>query len=131
MIVIYVILAIVGLFILMQVSLVISSRKMKGKALVGLKGNLKDLEKNGTKGLVYFYSPGCRACTSVTPVIKNLQKKYKHVFDVDVSRDYSNASVFGVKATPTTIFMENGVVKEVIIGARSPQMFEDMLKKAN
>ena len=121
MIVIYIILALVLLFFSLQMSMIISARKSKGKKVTGLQGKLKTLERNGSKGLVYFFSPGCRACKYQTPIIKELQSRHRNIFDIDISKDMQTARLFGIKATPTTILLENGMVKQVLLGVKQKE----------
>ncbi len=119
--VIYIIAAIVLLVFGLQLIMIISAKKSKGKKITGLQGNLKALERNGSKGLIYFFSPTCRTCKYQTPIIKELQSKNRNVFDVDISKDMHTARVFGIKATPTTILIENGTVKEVLLGVKQKE----------
>ncbi len=118
MIIIYVIAAFVLLIFALQLSTIISAKKSKGKKITGLHGKLKALEKNGSKGLIYFFSPACRTCKYQTPIIKELQAKNRNIYDVDISKDMQTARVFGIKATPTTVLIENGTVKEVLLGVK-------------
>ncbi len=128
MIVLYIVFGIIALFMLMQYAMVFSAKKSKGTKLNGLKGNLRKLEGKDTNGLVYFFSPSCHACKAQTPVIKTLQSKYKNVYDVDISKDFNTARVFGIKATPTTISVENGVIKQVFLGVKQKEFLEKYLK---
>lgn len=121
MIAIYIIAAFVLLIFGLQLTMIISAKKSKGKRITGLHGKLKTLEKNGSKGLIYFFSPNCRTCKYQTPIIKELQAKKRNVFDVDISKDMQTARVFGIKATPTTILIENGTVKEVLLGVKQKE----------
>src|SRR3990170_4054467 len=98
--IIYIILGAVLLIFSLQFLMINAAKKSKGKKLTGLQGKLKGLEKNGSKGLVYFFSPSCHACKAQTPIIKELQSKNKNVFDVDISKDMETAKIFGIKATP-------------------------------
>jgi|YelNatPaOPRAMG01_1025707.scaffolds.fasta_scaffold01733_6 thioredoxin 1 len=127
MILVYIVLGIVLLFALMQFSIVFFAKRTKGNKITGLPGKLKMLEQKGSKGLVYFFSPSCRACTMQTPIIKSLQKNYKNIFDVDVSKDLQAAKIFGVKATPTTVVVKNGIIDEVFIGVKQKDFFEKYL----
>ncbi len=131
MIVLYIIFGIIALIMLMQYVMIFSAKKSKGTKLTGLKGNLKRLEGNGTKGLVYFFSPSCHACKAQTPVIKTLQSNYKNVYDVDISKDLSTARVFGIKATPTTIAVEDGVISQVFLGVKPKEFLEKYLRGNN
>jgi len=121
MIIIYVLAAFVLLIFALQLSMIISAKKSKGKKITGLRGKLKELEKNGSKGLIYFFSPACRTCKYQTPIIKELQSSKRNVFDVDISKDMQTARIFGIKATPTTILIENGTVKEVLLGVKQKE----------
>ncbi len=115
---------IAGFFLIvfsLQFMMIAKAKKSKGIKVSGLQGRLKALEKKGSKGLVYFFSPGCRACKYQTPIIKELQSSNKNVFDVDISRDMETAKVFGIKATPTTILVQDGVVKQVMLGVKQKE----------
>lgn len=126
---VYIIISIVALFAGMQFFMIFSAKRAKGKKVAGLQGSLKSLEKNGSKGLVYFFSPSCRACSMQTPVIKTLQKKYKNIFDVDISKDFQTARIFGIKATPTTVVIKNGIVDDVFVGVKQQQVLENYLNR--
>ncbi len=127
MIVVYLLLGVVLLFVLMQFSIVYSAKRTKGNKISGLPVKLKALEKNGSKSLVYFFSPSCRACTMQTPIIQSLQKNYKNIFDVDISKNLQTARIFGVKATPTTVLVTNGMIDKVFIGVKQKDFFENYL----
>ncbi len=127
MFILYIIAGIFVLFVGLQISTVYMAKRSKGMKLSGLRGGLKKLEQAGSKGLVYFHSPGCHACKAQTPVIKKLQNKYANLYDIDVSKDYASAKAFGVKATPTMVQVENGIVKDIIIGARQEQAIVSIL----
>ncbi len=127
MIFVYIISGFVFLFVGLQLFMVLSAKLTKGTKLSGLPGKLKTLEGNGSSGLVYFFSPACRACTMQTPVIKNLQKNHSNIFDVDISKDMKTARIFGIKATPTTVAVKNGVIDKVLVGFKQQDIFEKQL----
>jgi thiol-disulfide isomerase/thioredoxin len=127
MFVLYIIAGIFVLFASLQVYTFYLAKRSKGMHLSGLQGDLKKLEQPGSRGLVYFHSPSCHACKVQTPVVKKLQTKYRNLYAVDVSKDYTSAKVFGVKATPTMVQVENGIVKDIIIGARQEQAITAIL----
>ncbi len=126
---VYIIVGVVVLFFALQMSVVLSAKKSKGTKLEGLSGRLKPLERKGSKGLVYFFSPSCRACKVQTPVIKTLQKSYKNIYDVDISSDMQTARLFGVKATPMTVLVRDGVIDQVFVGVKQKEIFEPYLKE--
>ena len=126
---VYIIGGIVILFLGLQFFMIFSAKRTKGTKISGLSGSLKTLEKNGSNGIVYFFSPSCRACTMQTPIIKSLQKKYKNIFDVDISKDMQTARAFGIKATPTTVAIKNGIIEEVFVGVKQQNIFETYLNR--
>lgn len=128
MIVVYIIGGIIALFLLLQYSMVFAAKRTQGTQLSGLQGKLKSLEKKGSKGMVYFFSPSCGACKAQTPIVKSLEKTYKNVFDVDISRDMETAKIFGVKATPTTVAVKDGVIDKVYLGVKQRDIYEQYLK---
>jgi thioredoxin len=127
--IIYVVLGVVLLIFLLQFVMIIAAKKSRGKKLSGLSGKLKSLEKNDSKGLVYFFSPSCHACKAQTPIIKELQSSNNNVFDIDISKDMNTAKVFGIKATPTTIIVENGMISQVLLGVKQKNILKSYLTK--
>ncbi len=114
--VISILVVIVALFVGLQLFMRLKMMLKKGKAAPEVDGKAGRLVNNGDKVLFYFYSPGCRACIPMTPVIKNLAKKNRNVFPVDVSRDMATAQKFGVMGTPSTVVVEAGKITEFLVG---------------
>jgi thiol-disulfide isomerase/thioredoxin len=125
--IVYIILAIVVIILMLQFLMILAAKKSKGKKLSGLKGKLKGLENNGSKGLVYFFSPSCHACKAQTPIIKELQSSNRNIFDVDISKDMETARIFGIKATPTTMIVENGTINHVLLGVKQKDVLKSYL----
>ncbi len=125
---IYVIAGFLLVFFSLQFLMVFRAKRSKGIKISGLQGRLKTLERNGSKGLVYFFSPGCRACKYQTPIIKELQSSNKNIFDVDISKDLQTARIFGIRATPTTLLVEDGVVKQVLLGVKQKEDLRSYLQ---
>ena len=92
-----------------------------------MKGTVQQIEKKGNSGIVYFHSPSCHVCKMQTPIITSLQKKYENVFDIDISKDYNSAKIFGVKATPTTVLVKDGIIQNVLLGAKPESVIEKLL----
>jgi thioredoxin 1 len=131
MVILYIATAIVGFLVFIQINMLRMAKKSKGIRLSGLSGSMANLEKKGSKGLVYFFSPGCHACKMQTPVIKSMQSDYKNIYDVDISKDFETAQIFGIKATPTTILVEDGVINQVLLGAKTKEVLENLISKLN
>lgn len=111
-----IVIVLVALFVGLQLFMRVKMMLKKGKAAPDVDGKAGRMVNNGDKVLFYFYSPGCRACIPMTPVIKNLAKKNRNVFPVDISKDMSMAQKFGVMGTPSTVVIEAGKIKEFLVG---------------
>jgi len=120
--VLFLVLAVVGFFVLMQVFMRIMSLTKKGKSITGVQGELGNKIKSGSKLLVYFYSPGCGACRPMTPVIDQMKKEMNNVFKIDVTQKPDIARIFSVMGTPATIVVENEKISQYILGAK-PESF--------
>lgn len=116
MTVLYTILGIIALFFLAQYVMVFKMRFKKGKAVPQLPGRYGNALKKGEKAVFYFYSDNCSACRPMTPLIDKFRKKYPNVYKVNVANDLETARKFGVLGTPSTVFVENGVILEFLVG---------------
>lgn len=96
-------------------------------------GNFKQEVENGSLPiLVDFWAPWCGPCRAVAPVLEQLAEKYNgklKIGKVNVDNESSLASMFRIMSIPTLILFNNGKAVQQMIGLRSVQELEDMLKK--
>jgi thioredoxin 1 len=112
----YVIIAIIGLFVALQVFMVLKMKLKKGSAAPQLDGKAGKMMRGYDKSLFYFYSPACRACKPMTPYVKTMADKHKQVMLVDISKEMSIAQKFGVMGTPSVVLVKDGKIKEFLVG---------------
>lgn len=117
-------------FISMQIIMVKRMQRQQGKPAPKLSGKPGKIVSKGHPALFYFYSPQCGACRTMTPVVKKMAGSRQGVFPVDISRDMDTARQFGVMATPTTIFVNKGVVQNVLVGAQSETQLRSLFSPA-
>jgi len=117
-VVITIIIAVVLLFIGFQKFMVFKMSRKKGKPAPELSGVLGKAIKNGKTALFYFYSPSCGACKSMTPVVEGYTKNNPRCFKVDISKDMNTARAFGVMGTPSTVIIENGIIRDFFVGPK-------------
>ena len=125
--ILYVILAIVGFIVFMQVFVRLSTYFKKGKEITGISGELGRKITAGEKLLVYFFSPTCGACRNVTPVIDKMKKENSNIFKIDVSQKPEISREFGVMGTPATIVVENKKISQYVLGARSESFIRKLI----
>ena len=123
----YIILAVAGFIIFMQIFVRLSTYLKKGKEINGIGGELGKKINAGEKLLVYFFSPSCGACRSVTPIIENMKKENSNVYKIDVSQKPEISRGFGVMGTPATIVVENKKISQYILGARTESFIRKLI----
>ncbi len=113
--------------LLMQLGMYFTSHKMKG---VAIPDEAQKLLGNGAAGkaLLYFYSPTCGPCRAMTPVIDNIIGNHLPAAKIDIHASPELAVKLGVRATPTTLIINNNVVEKVMLGAQPEQKLLDLLQ---
>jgi len=126
--ILYIVLAIVGLFVVMQLYIRLSAVFKKGKVIEGIKGKLGQDVLSGGKLLVYFYTNNCAACKPMTPVIDRLKKEYKNIHKINLAADMDTGRAFGVMGTPATILVEDQKIKSFNLGAKTESFLRNLIQ---
>ena len=121
-------LIVLGLFVALMVGMNVfvqfRARAMKGKPLPELPGKLGSSILKARSGLVYFFSPSCAACRTITPRIKDLARNNNNVFVIDVTDHLDLARAMRVMATPSTVEVASGRVIDVHVGMLPPDLLQ-------
>lgn len=123
----YILAGIIGMFALLQIMIAVKSRLQKNKPAPQLQGHYGEALKENAAALFYFYSPGCRACGPMTPLVEQMRKDNPRVFKIDVSREMGVAKSFGIMATPSTILVKDGIIKEFLLGPQSQSTLSSLI----
>ncbi|OGT88124.1 MAG: hypothetical protein A2286_03630 [Gammaproteobacteria bacterium RIFOXYA12_FULL_61_12] len=118
-------LALVGLFVLLQVWILWQSRRLQGLPVPA-----SDLTRRldpSRPALLYFHSPRCGACRGMTPIIAELGRSNSNVVSIDVSRDMEAANDYNIRATPTLVVLRHEAIAKVLVGAQSQRVIESLL----
>ena len=105
---------------------------------VSFKQNVWDYDKNSTwkyEGnkpvIINFYADWCRPCKMVAPHLKAIQREYGNklqVYKINTDDNPQLANLFKIRSIPTILFVPtNGDYKQ-IIGYRSKEQFEEIVK---
>lgn len=94
----------------------------------------KDFKTKTQKGItiVDFWAKWCHACKATEPHLINLAKIWNDkvkFYKVNVSENPGLSARMGVMSLPNILFIQNGKVKEQIIGASTKKVIEDKIKK--
>jgi len=125
----YLVAGLVLAIVLMQIVPLIRARRMRGRAVPELDAMLNDAQRAQERLLVYFWSPGCGACRPMTPVMDKLAAERGNVLKVNVAQSLALAQQFGVMGTPSLALVEKGILKQLLVGARSEPQIRALLQQ--
>ena len=117
--------AVVAFFILMQLSITYQSNKQIGKTAP--ETPLISESDTARPVLLYFHSPNCGACKSMTPIIAELAENNGNVISIDASQSLETARAYNVRGTPTIIQVKEGKIAKVLLGAQSQETLKHLL----
>jgi len=90
----------------------------------------EEVLKNEKLVLVIFWSPGCKPCLTMEPIIEELAKEFEgrvEVGKLNIIENLEIAKKYGVPATPTLIIFKDGKPIEKAVGLRPKQTLIDKL----
>ena len=125
--VLYVILGIVLLFVGLRFAMVMAIRRKKGQPAPELDGKYGKKIRQGKKVLFYFYGPTCPPCIQMTPIVEKIQESNPNVFKIDISKEMAVARKFGVMGTPCLVLVEDGKMKEFLMGPQGEASISNLM----
>jgi len=117
---IYIIIGIVGIFVFLQFLVRIRSWGKRGKPAPQTGGKLGQIIQRGEKVIAYFYSPTCSACRTQEKYLPKVQEKFQNIIRINAAKNHQIARTFGVMGTPTTVVIDEGIIKAYFVGVTSP-----------
>ncbi len=123
----YIVFAILAMVIGAQLLIRRKALQARGKSIHALNRLFPNLPAQG-RALVFCHSPGCPPCKAMQPHIDHLAGISPHVYALDVSRHTDLAREIGIRATPTTLLIEDGRVSQVLIGQKKPAVLQNFLE---
>ena len=123
----YTLSGLIGLFVLFNLFPLVRARLARGRSVPELDALLTPEQRRAPRLLVYFWSPSCGMCRGMTPVIDRLAAERHDVLKVNIAESMALARHFGVMATPSLAVVEKGVVKNLVLGAKSEPQIRALL----
>jgi thioredoxin 1 len=121
-----IVLVFVGFFVIMRLMVWVSGKFKKGKKIPPFSGELGERIQKGDKLLLYFYTPSCGACKTMTPVVEEMMDTKDNVYKINLTKDYNIGKIFGIMGTPATIVVNESKIDQYILGARSKQFLIEL-----
>ena len=79
----------------------------------------REVIKSDKKVIVDFWAEWCGPCRMVAPVVKDIANEYSDqikVAKLNVDENQTTASRYGIMSIPTMLVMEDGKVKDKLVG---------------
>ena len=97
--------------------------------VIEIKENEFNEKIKGEKVLVDCYADWCGPCKMLSPILEELSNEVDYKFyKVDVDEEQDIAVKFGVMSIPTLLIFEDGELKEKLVGFKSKEELEKVLK---
>lgn len=110
---------IVAVFTLMLLYPQIEARRMKGRDVKEVCQTCDDVLLPDGDGLIYFWSPVCGPCKSITPEAIKLSEQRSDVRVVNIAESIDSARQLGIMVTPALVEVKNGRVEQIVFGGRT------------
>ena len=94
----------------------------------------EEIVKNSHKlSIIDFFADWCMPCQMLTPVLNELDKKYKNldVYKVNVDEAQNVAMTYNISSIPTMIFFKNGEEVERKVGLESIEKLSKIVDEFN
>jgi len=87
--------------------------------------------KNKISCVVEFGAPWCAACKATEPIVAEIAQNHPKIkfAKIDVAKNTGLASRMSVMSLPNILVIENGKVKDQIIGKANKKVIEEKIRK--
>ena len=91
----------------------------------------EEVLKSDKTVLIDFYADWCGPCRMMSPIVNQIAEEMSDkikVGKVNVDENQELAMEYGVMSIPTIVIIENGKVKNTLVGVRDKNEIKEMLK---
>ena len=83
--------------------------------------------------LVDFWGDHCAACRQISPILSELAEERSSslkIVKIHAAENATTSAQFGVRAMPTVLVFDQGMVRGQLVGARSKADFAELVDQA-
>lgn len=115
---IYILIGFIALILLMQLFTLYRARRSIGTAAPDT-ADLDGAAPGERRRLYYFHAAHCGPCRAMTALVDRLRPDHANLIKVDIADRPELARGFGIAGTPSFVLVEDGVIRQVRLGAQS------------
>lgn len=126
----YLIIALVALILLFQFLISRQAKRSLGMPApdtMAVDGVAHDLPRR----VYYFYATHCHHCRAMTPIVDQLRASHPNLVKINIDDSKEITQGFGISATPSFILVEDGIIREILIGSQSEKKLKQILEVGN
>lgn len=105
----------------------IATRTSEGRSADALYQVFPALSGRDGVSLVYCFSPGCRPCRPMSLEVDRLIEQGAPIYKLDVYAQPSLAREYGIRATPTLMVVQGGVISRMLLGVKTRQAMQQLI----
>lgn len=123
---IYPLVGFIALMLLTQLFALYRARRSIGSAVPDTTA-LEDAAPGERRRLYYFHAAHCGPCRAMTALVDRLRPVHASLIKVDVAERPELAYAFGIAGTPSFVLVEDGIIRQVKLGAQSERQLLKLL----
>lgn len=108
--------------------MLIATRVSEGRSIEPLCGVIPALAGRRGRSLVYCYSPQCRPCRPMSVEVDRMIEQGASVYKLDIHAHPNLARDYSIRATPTLIVIDDGVVSRMVLGVKTADRMQALLQ---
>ncbi|CAA6828697.1 MAG: Unknown protein [uncultured Thiotrichaceae bacterium] len=121
-----------AMLLLFQLYPLLVSRRSCGKKAPELEGLVSDNLLKNKRYSLYFWAPQCGTCPNMTHIVDKLSQERNDLAKIDAVKHAELAHQMGVMGTtPALVFIENGHIENIALGAKTEKRILSLLEKQN
>jgi thioredoxin 1 len=105
----------------------IATRTSEGRSAEALYPVFPALSGRNGVSLVYCFTPACRPCRPMSLEVDRLIEQGAPIYKLDLQANPEIAREYGIRATPTLMVVQDGVISRMLLGVKTRQAMQQLI----